>query len=96
MQIKIPKRLIRDGYIRVAGPAWRDADGGERFSLFIPTALLDDPSTQVLLREEYSGLGYEARERRLTDQLLTDGGLFLDIGALRGVSTPPALALIHI
>ena len=90
-QLKIPKRLIRDGYIRVAGPAWRDADGGERFSLFIPTALLDDPSTQVLLREEYSGLGYEARERRLTDQLLPDGGLFLDIGAHWGIYTLHAL-----
>lgn len=90
-QIKIPKRLIRDGYIRVAGPAWRDADGGDRFSLYIPTALLDDPSTQILLREEYSGSGYEARERRLTDQLLPNGSLFLDIGAHWGIYTLHAL-----
>lgn len=83
--INIPKRLIRDGYIRVSGPAWRREDGGDRFSLFIPVALLDDPSTQILLRDEYSGLGYEARERRLTDRLLPSGCLFLDIGAHWGI-----------
>lgn len=89
--IKIPKRLIRDGYIQVAGPAWRSDDGIDRFTLYIPVALLDDPSTQVLLRDEYSGEGYEARERRLTDQLLPKGCLFLDIGAHWGIYSLHAL-----
>jgi FkbM family methyltransferase len=89
--INIPKRLIRDGYIRVAGPAWRRDDGADRFSLCIPVALLDDPSTQILLREEYAGPGYEARERRLTDQLLPSRCLFLDIGAHWGIYSLHAL-----
>lgn len=90
--IKIPKRLIRDGYIRVAGPAWRGDDGKDRFSLCIPVAMLDDPSTQVLLRDEYAGSGYEARERGLMDQLLPRGCLFLDIGAHWGIYSLHALS----
>jgi FkbM family methyltransferase len=83
--INIPHRLIRDGYIRVAGPAWRRDDGADRFSFYIPVGLLDDPSTQILLRDEYSGSGYEAQERRLLDELLPTGCLFLDIGAHWGI-----------
>lgn len=89
--INIPKRLIRDGYIHVAGPAWRRDDGTDRFSLCIPLTLLDDPSTQFLLREEYDGPGYEAPERRLTDQLLPSRCLFLDIGAHWGIYSLHAL-----
>ena len=90
-EIIIPKRLIRDGYLCVSGPAWETAKGAERFTLCLPVALLDDPSTQVLLREEYAGAGYEARERRLVDRFLPPDSLFLDVGAHWGIYTLHAL-----
>jgi FkbM family methyltransferase len=90
-EISIPRRLIRNGYIEIAGPAWKTEEGVERFTLFIPVDLLGDPSTQVLLRDEYAGDGYEARERRLTDRLLPPDCLFLDIGAHWGIYSLHAL-----
>jgi FkbM family methyltransferase len=92
MEIKIPRRLIRDGYIQVAGPPWKKDHGEGRYTLFIPVALLDDPSTQILLRDEFVGLGYEAPERRLIDELLPEGCLFLDIGAHWGIYSLHVLA----
>jgi FkbM family methyltransferase len=91
MHLNVPKRLIRDGYIRVAGPAWRTDDAEDRFSLFIPVDLLGDPSAQFLLREEHDGAGYEARERRIMDRLLPPKCLFLDIGAHWGIYSLHAL-----
>lgn len=85
MQIQVPKRLIRDGYIRVTPTAWRGANGGDRYTLCIPVDLLDDPSTRILLRDEFDGPGYEARERQLLDTLLSPNSLFLDIGAHWGI-----------
>ena len=90
-EISIPTRLIRDGYLKIVGPAWKTPAGADRFTLFIPVDLLGDPSTQVLLRDEYAGDGYEARERRLTDQLLPTNCLFLDIGAHWGIYSLHAL-----
>jgi FkbM family methyltransferase len=90
-EISIPTRLIRDGYLEIAGPAWKTPEGVERFTLFIPVDLLGDPSTQVLLRDEYAGDGYEERERRLTDRLLPPDCLFLDVGAHWGIYSLHAL-----
>jgi len=90
-EICIPTRLIRDGYLEIAGPTWKTPEGAKRFTLFVPVDLLGDPSTQVLLRDEYAGDGYEARERRLTDQLLPPDCLFLDIGAHWGIYSLHAL-----
>jgi len=90
-EICIPTRLIRDGYLEIAGPTWKTPEGAKRFTLFVPVDLLGDPSTQVLLRDEYAGDGYEARERRLTDRLLPPDCLFLDIGAHWGIYSLHAL-----
>lgn len=91
-EILVPERLIRDGYVCFSGPAWKTGDGANRFTLCVPVALLNDPSTQFLLRAEYAGAGYEADERRLVDRLLPPDCLFLDIGAHWGIHTLHALS----
>lgn len=85
MHIKVPRRLIRDGYIHVPGPALDPNGSARRYRLCIPVDLLEDASTQFLLREEFEGKGYEVAERRILDNLLPSNCLFLDIGAHWGI-----------
>jgi len=87
MYLNVPKRLIRDGYIRLDGSARRAKDISRDYVLCIPLDMLEDPSTQILLRAEFAGQGYETQERRLLDTLLPPECLFLDIGAHWGVYT---------
>lgn len=87
MYLDIPKRLIRDGYIRLDETTGRPGSISRDYVLCIPLDMLEDPSTQFLLRAEYDGPGYETEERRLLDTLLPPECLFLDIGAHWGIYT---------
>lgn len=85
MHLNIPHRLIRDGYIHLDGTIGRPGGVSRDYVFCIPLDMLEDPSTQFLLREEFDGPGYETEERRLLDTLLPSESLFLDIGAHWGI-----------
>lgn len=87
MYLDIPRRLIRNGYIYLDETTGRPDSISRDYVLCIPLDMLEDPSTQFLLRAEYDGPGYEPEERRLLDTMLPPECLFLDIGAHWGIYT---------
>ena len=85
MHLDIPRRLIRNGYIRLDKTTHRQDAISRDYVLCIPLDMLEDPSSQFLLRAEFDGPGYEAEERRILDTMLPPACLFLDVGAHWGI-----------
>lgn len=81
--LRLPKRLFHDGYFHLPLKLPGHSESGP--VLRFPVAKLSDPGLQRFVFEEFHQSGFEARERAILAQFLSDDAIFIDIGAHFGL-----------
>lgn len=79
-----------DGHVLVPS-AQRDVTGKPRFHLAVAQGLMTDIGVKHLIQKEVFHGGFEMPARRFFDRHLTEGDLFVDVGAHMGMLTLSAV-----
>ncbi|UUX48389.1 FkbM family methyltransferase [Nisaea acidiphila] len=83
--VRLPvHRFDQDYFYLPIGNDGRDRDGF-KVAIPIPVRDLGDPGVNLLVVDEYSGSGFERRERDCLLDLITPDSLFIDVGAHFGL-----------